>query len=108
MTACSCGGWLRGNGCGGLGAGVGDAIDAGLHAATADREIHRAVAGVDHGIRERQGSAGEEFFAYGPVGRAVGFEVYGVEFAPAPIEGVEGVLVTGGKFRAVAERRARG
>ena len=102
------GGRLCGDEGGGLRAGVGDAIEAGLHAATADREIHRAVAGVDDGIRERQGSAREKFFAHGLVGRAVGFEVHGVELAPAPIEDEECVLVTGGKFRAVAEGGAGG
>ena len=48
--------------------GVAHAIEAGLHPASADGEIHRAVAGMDDGIGERQGRAGKEFL----LGRDVG------------------------------------
>ena len=92
---------------GALLADVADAVEARLHLAAADGEIHRAILGVDERIGHGQGSAGHELFLRGGVAGALRGEVDGVDLAPAPIEGIEGLLVLGRELGAVAEGHAR-
>ena len=83
------------------------AVEAGLHLAAADGEIHRAIFRVDEGVGDGQGATGHEFFLGGGVASAFRCEVDRVDFAPAPVEGVKGLLVLGWELSAVAEGHAR-
>ena len=87
-------------------AGVGDTIETRLDAASADREIHRAILRMDEGVGHGKGGAGDEILLHPGVARALGFEIHGIDFAPTPVEDVKGVLVFGREFRSVAEGRA--
>ena len=88
---------------GAFGAGVGDAIKRGLGAASADREVHRAVVWVDDDIGQRKRFATDELLFFRAEARAVGSQVDRVHRAVRPIGREERVLVFCGEFRAGAE-----
>ena len=88
-------------------ADVTDAVEARLHLTAADGEIHSAILRVDKGVGDGQGATRYEFFLGGGVARTLRGEMNRVDFAPAPVEGVEGLLVLGRELRAIAEGHAR-
>ena len=93
---------------GGFLASISHAIHARLHLAAADGEIHRAILRMNDHIRHRQRAAGDEGFLRGGITGTVLLQMHRVDFPPTPVENEKGVLILGGKLRAVAEDRAGG
>ena len=89
-------------------AGVGHAVEARLDLAAADGEIHRAVLRVDEEVGDGQRRTADEVGLGAGVAGALGLEVDGVDFAPAPIHDEERFLILGGELGAVAERDTGG
>ena len=79
------------------------AVETALRLATTDREIHRAVDGVDDHIGEGQGLAGDELFLHHLQTSAIWHGVDGIHGAVGPVVAIERTLILRGEFGTCAE-----
>ncbi len=96
LSGCRGCGFLRGGDR--LVAGVGHSVQARLRFPSANQEVHGAVGGIDHHVRQRERRAGDKLFQLAGIRAPLGLQVQCVQLAVAPIAQIESLLVLAGNF----------
>ena len=82
---------------------VSDAVEAGLNLSSANGEVHCTVLWMNDRVGYGQWTTSDESFLGRDVGGTFRFHVDGMDFAPAPVQKVHGILVFCGKLRSIAK-----